>query len=162
MASTNQSGVADESTPRAWTTSGEAANGYQKAGAPVSLAHKAPVSALAHSSVTVPLRYTSRVDLDSLLISYSGGDALQLVGAASDSMDALRAGEAVDVSIPVVVNAQGGGTLNIYVTVVRTVGAEVFETSRAFSVSVGEQVPEKAGPPVITGEDGKTYQTVNF
>lgn len=145
-----------------WTQLGIAANGYRKAGAPVSLAYRQVVGLGPLAAVDMPLRFTSLAALDSMLISYSTSDGLSLSGTNSEVIASPVAGHEIVLSVPLVVNSQGSGTLNVFVTTVRSEGDEVFESIRAFAVPIGQTPAKKVQPAVDVGDDGKTYETTTL
>ena len=144
-----------------WVAVGEAENGYQKAGAPIRLESQF-VQVAGITQVEVPLRVTALSAVDRLLLNYSGSDGLQIAGAGSESLAGLPAGETLLLAVPVISNSQGGGTLNVFATTVKTVDGRVIESLRSFAVTVGENAAPKSKPPLDYGEDGKAYQTINL
>jgi hypothetical protein len=152
----------DSTTVGQWIQVGVAPTGYSKAGAPVSLSYK-KVSALAPlAAIELPLLFKSLSALDSMLISYNGSDGLQITGAITESIASPAAGQEIPLSVSLVTNQQGTGTLNVFVTTVRTEGGEMFESARAFAVPLGQETIKKFEPPVEIGDDGKTYQTTEL
>ena len=112
-ACSSQAEIKRPSAEAPWLSVGQAANGYQKPGAPLSVSYQNDLILQAGDRAVIPVRIQLHADVDALMLTLSDEPPLGLVSAAELNWYELKRGDQLETQVQLVAHHDGAAALRL-------------------------------------------------